>query len=407
MFDYSLTPSELLIFLDRYVNDGSPSGFTEKYKTSDNTDPFGTQKCFSLCFTDVNHKDFYTYPLGHKLENPLLDGRFYFHPDMKSHPDLSGCAMHEETRFSVSPTSSFRTVKMLSETDSDYIKLHYDGIIGRINRKLTAKKAIAGVEISNFIKSGINNNILSDSFCILEEPSALIFNTSRSSKEDKSWGMVIRKEKPYGKRADKIKYIVPLFSFWSKDRARPNKTVLGELLLRRWGSNAKHNYTTKILIPLLDSYFELLVNFGFQNEYNAQNILIGFDANMQDVFVINRDMMGIEKDLHLRQRMGLSLDFDSYPYKILKADDPLGCVRHSFAFDFKACHYVLMPLIQMASNCDIASCEELLCVLRERTSFWIKQLPENFFPRNKWYSHDNVLLSVERRYVENDSPLLR
>ena len=405
IFDYNFNSNDLLIFLDRYVNDGSPSGFTEQYKTSEDTDPFGTKKSFNLFFTDINKEDFYTYPLNSEIENPLLDGKFYFHPDMKNHSDLAKYTLREDTRFSVSPTSSFRTVKILSETNSDYIKLHYDGIIGRINRKLTEKKAIAGVEISNMIKLGIDNGIFSDFFCILEESNALIFNTSKTSNEDKSWGMVIRKEKPYGKNADKIKYIVPLFSFWSKDRMNPNKTILGELLLKQWGRDAKYNYITKILIPILDFYFEPLVKLGFQNEYNAQNLLIGFDSDFKNTFIINRDMMGIEKDLPLRQGLNLSLDFDSYPYKTLKIEDYLYYIRHSFAFDFKACHYVLLPLINIAVNCKIANYDELLHLLRERTCFWVNQLPENFFPKNKWYSHEKVLLTIkqDRKYIENNT----
>ena len=128
--DFEINPTESLIYFDRYVNDGSPSGFTEINRTSPMTDPFGMNKDFHLSMIESQEKNFKIY--GSLVPDiPLESYQFYIHPDMVNHSDLKGCRIIKQETFSVAPTSSCRTVKILSYDNGDYIKLHYDGIIGR------------------------------------------------------------------------------------------------------------------------------------------------------------------------------------------------------------------------------------------------------------------------------------
>ena len=403
-----LYPSESLIYLDRYVNDGSPSGYTEKNKTSPKTDTFSLNKSFNLFAIERDPSDFKIY--GTQPENiPLKSNQLYIHPDMKRKKALKGVKIVTENNFTVSPTSSFRTVKILSETCSDYIKLHYDGILGRIFRQLNYKRAIAGVEISGLIKDSLSNNKLSNFISIFEEPFAKIFYPPTFKEEQDSWGMVWRNSKPYGNTSNNICYIIPLFSFWAQDRQCLDDDIFGNQLFKIWGTNAKQKFIFNILIPIIDYYFELVVKLGLQNEYNAQNLLIGFDKSWNAISLINRDMMGIEKDLGLRKSLGLFTTFNSSPYKTLSSDDLYYSIRHSFTFDFKVCTYVIDPLISLAVKYEIATRSEIIDILRERTRYWLGQLPIDYLPKGKWYSHKNVLLTVKanRKYIENKNPLLR
>lgn len=401
-------PHESLIYLDRYVNDGSPSGFTEVNKTSPETDTFSLNRSFKLYSFVSDEKNFKIY--GSIKDNiPLANNQFFIHPDMINHSDLEGCSFEINERFEVLPTSSFRTVKIISKNNDDYIKLHYDGKIGRIFRKLNPIRAIAGVEISNMVKEGIIQNIFSDFISIYEEPFTKIFINPFMTDCSEPWGMVWRNSKPFGRRIKKVEYIIPLFSFWSKDRQSKQDGSFGTQLFNLWGAKAFEKLLNQVLIPTLDAYFELLVNFGLQNEYNAQNILIGFDQDWNAITVILKDMMGIEKDIELRKALGLSTIFDSSPYKIISANDILYQKRHSFAFDFKVCKYIIEPLIELAVENKLTTKEQLIDNMRQRTTYWLKKLPSDYFPLGTWFSHDNVDISIteNRTYIENKYPLLR
>lgn len=400
-------PEAALVHLDRYVNDGSPSGFTEINKTSHQTDTFSPNPFFTLYKIEASPDEFEIY--GQLTEGiPLLKHELFIHPDMTGHLQLRGINIQPEHRFSVSPTSSFRTVKIVNHSCRDYVKLHYDKILGRINRKLNRRKAISGVEISNELTRFIDSGKLSSIIAIYQEPFAKIFQNPLSDPEN-SWGMVWRKEKPFGPNCHEIAYIIPLFSFWSADRKSLLDACFGMQLFSLWGDNSKMKLINQLLIPLLDCYFELLIKIGLQNEYNAQNLLIGIDHQWNIVSIINRDMMGMEKDLPLREALGLATQFDSTPYKSLAGNDPLYQTRHSFIFDFKVCEYVILPLIDLAADAGVAPRNELLDSMIERTAFWLKQLPADFFPKGRWYSHPKIDISIKanRIYHEHSNPPLR
>jgi hypothetical protein len=404
--DFEANPTASLIYLDRYVNDGSPSGFTEINRTSPMTDPFGLNPDFNLFAIEASENDFQIYG-SLSPDIPLESNQFYIHPDMVKHIDLKGCNIIKQDHFSVVPTSSCRTVKILSDTCGDYVKLHYDGIIGRINRKLNTYRAISGVELSNIIKENLTNGTLSDFISIYEEPFAKLFLNPLENNENLFWGMIWRLETPFGKRSDMISFIVPLFSLWSIDRINKEEATFGRQLFNYLGTNATHCFVDELLLPILDSYFELIVKLGLQNEYNSQNLLIGFDTNWKPQSIIFRDLMGIEKDIDIRNSIGLSNRFDSYQYKSISSYDNLYSIRHSFAFDFKVCKYVIEPLMNLTVDFGIAKRQDLIEILRDRTKYWMELLPKHYFPKGKWYSHDKILLLEKREYIEQYNPLLR
>lgn len=399
-------PTNSLIYLDRYVNDGSPSGFTEKYRTSESTDPFSIKKSFHLYALEEDEKYFSTF--GNQIKNiPLKNNQLFVHPDMKKHPSLKGFNLKKNNEFSVSPTSSCRTVRILSADCNDYVKLHYDGIIGRVNRKLNTYRAISGVEISNILKKGIDNDCLSGYISIYEEPFARLFLNPNEKNKNSYWGMVWRLNKPYGKNSKKIKYTIPLFSLWSKDRLDKHSKIIGEQLFDIWGHKSNEIYSDKIIFPIIDTYFEFLIKLGLQNELNSQNILIGFDEKWIPISIIIRDLMGIEKDIDIRNILGLSNNFTSNQYKLLSSYNNNYQIRHSFAFDFKVSHYVIKPLVNFATKHKILEKDKIISQLKSRVKYWINLLPKDFFPEKYWYSHENVLLTHNRKYVKNTNPLLR
>src|SRR5205085_3189256 len=121
------------------------------------------------------------------------DNWLLVHPNMKNekifHSENVSFLQSDEIR--LVPTASGRTLELVNSVNRGYFKLHYDGIIGRIPRDLSFKKAVSGPEISDLLASLIDENKLDRRFMLMLETGARIF---RGKNDDKTieWGMVWR-----------------------------------------------------------------------------------------------------------------------------------------------------------------------------------------------------------------------
>ncbi|MCD4744687.1 MAG: hypothetical protein K8R58_00130 [Bacteroidales bacterium] len=404
-------PSLSLNYLERYVNEGSPSGFSQKYTSSEKTNPFTGDDNVSLFVIDNRHYSIETLTIDNTCELPQNE-HFFLHPDMIKHPELSDVKIEKYLDYCFAPTASARTlISKRKNADNYYVKLYYDGLIGRINRKLDRKKTIAGIEISHKIKQAIYNEILPEELGLLHEYKCNIFKT----KSQTEWGCVFRNTLPIFRNNIKIAYTIPLFSLWSKDTNNVNSEILLSQLEDEWKHESQSIIVEKILEPIINIYFSLIFELGLQFEMNAQNVLIGFSKKHTPALIIIRDMMGVEKDIPIMKRKGLNIDFNSLPYKELNPDfrniDDLWFyqVRHSFAFDFKLCKYVIEPII-MSSN--IKEKYTIINHLISLVKKWEKLLPNEYFP-DCWYYHDRILLdksvkiSLKQLYKSDNKPFLR
>lgn len=401
-------PFDSLIYMERYVNDGSPSGFSEKYNTSSFTNPFGRNDHFKLPFLDAKDKKLSDYGDLTLLTDNLeffTSSIFFVHPDMLKNDGIKGMKVHESDLKSY-PTSSSRTILVVTENVNFYLKLHYDGIIGRINRSLPFTKAISGFENSNIIEAGINKKIYPEYFGIFREIGLRTLTVNNNG----SWSFVLRESIPFKTEKSTI-FIVPFFSIFSKDRLDNDCSLLTQL------SILYANRTTEIVVELIikriiECYFLLILNEGLQFELNAQNVLIGFDENFIPTSIIFRDLMGIEKDITIRNSKYLLNDFLSAPYKYIskEQDEVFYKIRHSFAFDFKLSKYIVEPLLSALKsfsilNIDIANMNN---TIKDYCKLFIDELDKDYFPSDgKWYYHENVLLTGERIYLESNNPIYR
>ena len=93
-----------LLYMERHINIGSPSGFTEKYTTSPETSPKGDGVSFHLCAIEVPDsvviKDFGEEPAFFKQWQMLI------HPDMISDELFGVCRKIDHDAVLVEPTSS-------------------------------------------------------------------------------------------------------------------------------------------------------------------------------------------------------------------------------------------------------------------------------------------------------------
>lgn len=403
-----------ITYLERFVNNGSPSGFTIKCSTSDSTSPFGKSEYINplVCIAEsTNFIDYGYIPKINFANCEESQNWLLVHPDMKDNPvfNNSKFKLTEATSVKLVPTASARTLQNIDSEFKGYFKLHYEGNIGRLNRDLTYPKAISGPEISKIIETLIDKSLLDERLTHLPELGARVLKTTIDDKNIE-WGMVWRDIKPYGVDASKIKYIIPVFSLFAKDRNNINhKTLLEQIITEKYYDPT--TYIIDYLInPIIECYFSLLINSGIQAEWHAQNLLIGFDENFFPVKFITRDLESMDKDISLIEQLKLPFHFESYPYKCILNSHENYKIKHSFMFDFKLGEYIIQPLLNFLESIYFVSSQTLISSIKACSAKQIKKLPEDFFPINEWYVFENVMIdrtTDKRPYLKFSNPKFR
>lgn len=394
-------------YLERYVNNGSPSGYSIKCTTSEGTNPFKGSEYINpyICVSSKsNFIDFGTIP-DMNVECANAENWVLVHPDMRTHPLFNNkdLTLKRAEGIKLIPTASARTLQLVDSDFQGYFKLHYDGTIGRLERKLSYDVAISGVEISQIIESLIDNNKLDERLTHLPETGARVLRI-----QNQDWGMVWRCRKPYGD-CSKIKYIIPVFALFSKDRNRPeDNTLLEQIITGKYYDPT--TYVVDYLInPIIECYFSLLKNAGVQGEWHAQNLLIGFDDDFYPQRIIARDLESMDKDMTLIKTFKLPFRFQSNMYKCIDESREDYQKKHSFMFDFKLGEYIIQPLLNFLKSVYFISSDTLIPSIKECSGNQIKELPIDFFPK-QWYGYKNVeinRMTDKRPYLTFDNPKFR
>jgi hypothetical protein len=202
--------------------------------------------------------------------------------------------------------------------------------------------------------------------------------------------------------------LIPWFSLTASDPQDKRAPTLLAQLLTRWSADQLTELYSSLLLPVIESYFALVRRLGLQPELNAQNVLVGLNADGRSVAIVLRDCMGIEKDLTLRLERGLPTNFDSAPYKCISNAESTYTIRHSFGLDFKLCGYVLEPIVRHVATFLNQSPASIRDPLRTAIREELDGLPADYLPADgKWYRHPPQLLTDSRPYVAMDEPLYR
>lgn len=396
-------PEKSLNYMERYVNDGSPSGFTWKYSTSKLTSPISDNKRFKLLLCHSDKEIIKTYGI-YPQYLACGAGTILIHPDMSKDSRLATFEI-DESNIYVMPTSSARTVRLCDYPG--YLKLNYWGTLGRVDRTLTTKNIASSMEITQLlIQTFAEQSNIFSSLSLLPECSAQALVSSSLD-----FGNVYREEVPIGGGAKKVKYLIPFFSLFSKDKNNPEDKAILIQLADFLGIKLYDLIVQQIVFPIIKYYFLLITTLGLQPEWHSQNILLGLDENLQIVSFIMRDVESIDVDSTMRRKLGLPPILNSYPYKHIFIGQYNYQIKHSFMFDFKLGEYLIEPLIDLAAtDCFIdKSC--LYGEVKNHAQKYIKFLPHDFFPQdNCWYAVEPILIDrnkAKRPYINMGSPKFR
>lgn len=160
------------IYLERYVNNGSPTGFHIR-STSIETSPFNGQERFPLL--EFSDKDVECIYLGSKHEL-FIKGINYAHPDSLKSKNLEAAGREiVESDIVVSPTASGRTMLMRRPSGSGFLKLTYDvSKIGILDRQMTLNYCQKSLEVSKSLKNRIDQGKLPKTFSLFLEESSKV-----------------------------------------------------------------------------------------------------------------------------------------------------------------------------------------------------------------------------------------
>ncbi|MFO1255742.1 MAG: hypothetical protein U1E37_08765 [Sphingomonadaceae bacterium] len=394
-------PIKSQLYMERYVNRGSPSGFSSVNTTSLETSHLGEERTFWLHAVRPSSSS----KIVEFGESSFIEpGLILIHPDLVDSCPLLDNGKLIRNFIEVAPTSSDRTVQAVAEPNL-YFKLSYPPLIGRISRQLGLAQAEAAVWVTHSIDRAVRN--VDPRFRFLREGYARVAVTK--SPRSVEWGFAIRDRYPSPEHP-RVDLMIPGFSLFSRDRYSPTDDFLLYQLFRRQQKPLIDFVFEDLIKPLIDSYFSLIVNCGLQLEAHAQNILFGIDGEGRITSVVARDAESIDRDISLMDELKIVCERPAGSYKIIQRSDYNYQIMHSFMYDFKMGEYLIRPIMECASECEDLNPADLSARVQQCARNWLAHLPNDFFPADGcWYSYENVVHDRKRRreYVATPDPQFR
>lgn len=401
---------EAFLHLERFVNKGSPSGFSDQNMPSLGTRPQDNEKDFGLpCLVLKNDRIVASGDVARISDKLTGDGELVVYP---MHPDIASQLLTSNGvidcfEIRVIPTASMRTVfHRQCNGDGIFIKLDYPSLIGRFNRANTYPKWISSFENNIELKNAVNSGSIPDCFGFMDEFAGHFIN--RTEDAGYSGGVIYREMGPFPQISGSCDgFLIPFFSLFSLDVAKPDDPFLLTQIIGQ--SNHPLEFVCdQVLEPLLTCFGFQANELGFLAEYNAQNTMLEIDSQCIPRRIIHRDMMGTFKDFDVRRSKGLSVDLNPY-HSIEKHNNPKEYYRRrSFAYDFKLGEYILTE-IESVLESDFGVGTNLF---RSRVKGLFKETIETdtvkFFGSNKhWTGYDKVLPHGGQPYIKFESPKYR
>jgi hypothetical protein len=338
-------PLPALIHLERWCNDGSPSGLSfganqvsPSYRPREGRTSFEA----SAFLVPWEAAEFHSAGPSPELTATVTSAAgavLTLHPDNPVIPPGRPTAPRR-----VVPTSSGRTVIVLDPAPVHYAKLHYPGLLGRVPRELNAPRVAASIRMSAALDDAAECGMLTDSCAYLAESIGVL-----ASVDGAEHGVIYREFTPRHQGGPDpcapAMPLIPFFALFSADSRAPDDPPLLITLLRLSGLSAAAALRS-LLELVLESYGALAFAAGLVPEDHAQNLLLQLSPDLVPLRVVRRDLLDWYADLEIRRDRGLPADFS----RVLDtaADPERAFGGRSYAFDFRLGEYVLKPLVDCA-----------------------------------------------------------
>lgn len=397
------TSAESMLYLERYVNNGSPSGFTWRHTSSPGTRPSDSFEPFEIPIFDCTSCGIKSFGVAPSVLPP---GHLPVHPDMaRLFAETTG--LQPKLTIWAMPTSSARTLYVwCPDGQRGFLKLSYHGLLGRLTREMSEIQVSTTIEVSAAYADAIDRGAMPSSFHLFPEDRGAAFDATNDFGLA-GWGYVQRSVEI--KPLHEATVLVPSFSLFAKDRLNPlDDTLLAQLQARTWKFPPDLLLST-IFAPLVNCYFSSLIELGLQIEAHSQNVVAVFDPEFTLCGFAFRDMESVDRDLPLMLSRGIQPTLSDYTYKCLRASDYNYQIMHSFMYDFKFGEYLLEPLVQECARISDRPASFFYGGIVEIARPLIADLPDDFFPQDAWYDYAPKVFdrAAKREYQAHPSPKFR
>lgn len=416
---------------ERYLNNGSPSGFSEINTTSENTSPRSLAPSFNLKQIKFTN-DIFIEDFGEYRNNYVKEGCIFIHPDMLNSEGLIyNLNYFIEDELAVTPTASGRTVLALDK--NYFIKLTYIGYLGRLIRHMSSEIIRSAYEVNKQLIVAAKTKKINDAFSFLREDFGRVAHipinnlTSKdielplNSRGCYEWGVIFREFDPFPYIQEE-EFFIPFFALFGKEYDPVTKKNLinqdKPLLIQLFEHQNKSIVDFllyDILYPIFNTYFDALIFAGVELEIHAQNLLLTINKKYDVKRVVYRDLESAARDVPLMEYMGIDyVKTGEYKFNIIKQVEigqkyPKYYVDHSFMFDFKLGEYLITPLIELAHKYYSFDHNSIIIKIKEFNRQFIEKLPNDFYPPD-WCSYENINWDLEKRkreYIWHDNPKYR
>lgn len=407
--EFIKNPLDAYLKAERYINEGSPSGFSEIHTTQGETSPKSACKSFKLPL--LNFDGLRVENIGVPKDN--FGGNILpVHPDMMNHTIFANLHLRQSDTIDAVPTASGRTV--FDYKNYQFIKLAYLDYLGRIVRHMESLKIISAYEVTQQLMNVFNSGRVNSKFSFLREDFGKVayiplelFDIKNIEKMPSccldrgnyEYGVLFRELRPYP-YIEEDEFLIPFFSLFSREFA-PGTLEIAELhvpfiiqLFRAQEKSIEKFILEDVLFPLYHTYFDALLLGGIELEAHAQNMLISIDKNLKIKRIVCRDLESAGRDIDLMAYLGIkyTTKVKDYKFNTRKPKDADAkydkyTTTHSFMFDFKLGEYIVTPLLNTI-NMSVQSFD-LLYIQKQLKAFneqFISILPHDFFPPD-WCSY--------------------
>lgn len=382
--------------LERYVNEGSPSGFSSLHTPGHGFRAGDEVESFQLPVFDCSHN----HGINVGVSSAIATGEVPIHPEMASAFEERSHAVIKWHLTAV-PTSSGRTLSVSDKEHKFYVKVAYQRLLGRMTRPMTRAHVLSALEVSSTYEAAIRAGRMPSSVHIYREYAGLYFSDGPLEK----WGYVERAVEPYpvGSFIE-----IPAFSLIAPATSS-DVSLLVQLVDCNSTLSNIDGFFRYILKPLVELYFASVRILGLQPEAHAQNVVFLLDAGLEPIGVALRDMESVDKDIPLLKALGTADAFTPMTYKCLYRESYNYQIMHSFMYDFKLGKYLLAKLIDLwcaHTGYQSATVDELV---RDAARIHLQSLPDDFFPVGVWYDYEDVIHqgTGQRQYRPHLRPRFR
>jgi hypothetical protein len=339
--------------LERFTNDGSPSGHTFTNSSSVATTAWHGLPDFPLPILRAVQIEEYG-------NSSLSSMGFEMKSECPVHPDcihLTGHQMLSSSeswrRLLVAPTSSPRVVMVLPERRFA-LKLHYPKKLGRFDRPLLGEQLKIGVDISGHLTS--HNFKFSEFFPEIYAAEYAISPVGTNTSEQR-YGFLLRDLQPTN--FSKLEWAVPAFSLLAQNNLGLLRQPLIYDLVRWTGLKNKLDFICECFLPVLcRSISELVLLAGIWPEVTSQNFFLGKNKN-GSFKIFWRDFQGCFVDQAILTNSGYSGALLKYKYHAISPGQEQW---RSYLIDDVFNHHIISPILKLF-NVD-SDREKIISVLK-------------------------------------------